>query len=85
MATKTEVDVAIYMERLDSYIQSQTELNKTLSAGFNRLDEEIEEIKHWRTKIYGAKAALITVGVLLIHSAIVLGSFVGIMTWLENN
>jgi hypothetical protein len=72
------------MERLDNYIESQTELNKTLTNGIQNISTDVEDIKHWRTKIYGAKAAFISAGILLIHTVAVLGSFVGILMWTDN-
>ena len=81
--TKTEVQLAVYMERLDRYIESQTNLNESLTMGLQKLDEEVEEIKSWRTRIYGAKAALMTAGILIVHTVAVLGSFVGILMWTD--
>jgi len=49
-----DVKVAVYMERLDTYIQTSTELNRTLVAGLERVNTELDELKHWRTKFYGA-------------------------------
>ena len=41
--SKQEIDVrlAVYMERLDSYIESQTKLNEQLCSKLDRLDETI--------------------------------------------
>ena len=50
-----EVKVAVYMERLDAYIETSTELNRTLVTGLERVNNELDELKHWRTKFYGAK------------------------------
>jgi hypothetical protein len=79
-----EVQLAVYMERLDNYIQSQTELNKTLTFGMQKISSDVEEIKHWRTKIYGAKAAFITAGILIVHTFAILGSLVAILLWIDN-
>jgi len=88
MATYTDNDLnvklAVYMERLDSYIESQTRLNELICQRYEKIDEELDEIKHWRTKLYGAKTASIAVGVICVHSAVVLGSLIGIMTWFSN-
>ena len=88
MANQTDNDLtvklAVYMERLDSYIESQTRLNESICNRYDKIDEELDEIKHWRTKLYGAKAASIVVGVIFVHSAVVLGSLIGIMTWFSN-
>jgi len=82
--TELTVKLAVYMERLDSYIESQTRLNDTLCARFEEMGDELDEIKHWRTKLYGAKSASIVLGVICVHSALVLGSLIGIMTWFSN-
>jgi len=79
-----EVQLAVYMERLDNYIQSQTDLNKTLTSGLQKLGTDVDEIKHWRTKIYGAKAAFITAGILIVHTFAILGSLVAILLWTDN-
>tara|TARA_Y100000310_G_scaffold330783_1_gene403053 strand:- start:239 stop:508 length:270 start_codon:yes stop_codon:yes gene_type:complete len=88
MATNTDNDLtvklAVYMERLDSYIESQTRLNESICNRYDKIDEELDEIKHWRTKIYGAKSASIVLGAIFVHSAVVLGSLIGIMNWFSN-
>ena len=82
--TELTVKLAVYMERLDSYIESQTRLNDTLCARFEEMGDELDEIKHWRTKLYGAKSASVVLGAIFVHSAVVLGSLIGIMTWFSN-
>tara|TARA_Y100001951_G_scaffold83831_1_gene72947 strand:+ start:752 stop:1021 length:270 start_codon:yes stop_codon:yes gene_type:complete len=88
MAINTDNDLtvklAVYMERLDSYIESQTRLNESICNRYEKIDEELDEIKHWRTKIYGAKSASIILGAIFVHSAVVLGSLIGIMNWFSN-
>ena len=85
MSTRTDdVKLAVYMERLDSYIESQTKLNDTLCNRFEQMGEELDEIKHWRTRVYGAKSAFVLVGAVFIHSALVLGSLIGIMSWFSS-
>ena len=88
MANNTDNDLtvklAVYMERLDSYIESQTRLNESICNRYEKIDEELDEIKHWRTKIYGAKSASIVLGAIFVHSAVVLGSLIGIMNWFSN-
>ena len=44
-----EVKVAVYMERLDAYIETSTELNRTLVTGLERVNNELDELKHWRS------------------------------------
>jgi hypothetical protein len=81
---KDDVKLAVYMERLDSYIESQTKLNDTLCTRFEQMGEELDEIKHWRTRVYGAKSAFVLLGAVFIHSALVLGSLIGIMSWFSS-
>ena len=82
--TNLNVTLAVYMERLDSYIESQTKLNDTRCTRFEQMGEELDEIKHWRTRVYGAKSALVLLGAAFIHSALVLGSLIGIMSWFSS-
>ena len=88
MASSTDdgltVKLAVYMERLDSYIESQTRLTEAICKRYDKMDEELDEIKHWRTKLYGAKSASGVLGAIFVHSAVVLGSLIGIMTWFSN-
>ena len=80
-----DVKLAVYTERLDSYIESQTELNRTISLSLEKFNNELDEIKHWRTRIYGAKAASFVISMVFVHTAVILGSLVGIMTWFSND
>jgi len=81
----SEVKLAVYMERLDSYIESQTRLNNTLCARFEEMGEELDEIKHWRAKLYGAKSAFVIISVIAMHTGMVLGSLFAMMTWFSKS
>ena len=83
MATKTEVDVAVYMERLDTYIQSQTKLNRTLVDGLARVNQELDELQGWRNKMYGVKTGVMALIILVLHTSAVMASFVAIINWLD--
>ena len=85
MANDLDVKLAVYMERLDSYIDSQTRLNETLCSRFEEISDELDEIKHWRTRMYGAKSAFFVMGIICAHSVIVLGSLIGIMKWFSTD
>ena len=37
----TEINLAVYMERLDSYIETQSALNNTLCARLEKVNEKI--------------------------------------------
>ena len=80
-----EVKLARYTERLDGYIEGQANLNEALYAKMEKLDGDLEEIKLWRTRFYGAKSALLVMGAVCVHTAVVLGSLIGIMNWFSKS
>ncbi len=84
MANDLDVKLAVYMERLDSYIESQTKLNETICTRFEQMGEELEEIKHWRTKLYGVKSAFVIISLVAMHTGMVLGSLFAMMNWFSN-
>ena len=79
-----DLKLAIYDERLDRYIESQAELNKTLTQTINRLDTELTDITEWRNRVYGAKTSMVAVGILLLHTIVVLGGITGLISWFYN-
>jgi len=76
-----EVKVAVYMERLDSYIETSTELNRTLVSGLERVNNELDELKHWRTRFYGAKTLFMMLFAMFAHAGVILAAVVGILHW----
>ena len=84
MAQKTtEINLAVYMERLDSYIQSQTALNNSLCASLTRVDDELNDLNMWRHKVYGAKTFVVALGILILHTSAVMGSFIALMKFMD--
>ena len=82
MADKdTQVNLAVYMERLDSYISSQNALNQNLSKNLEQVQTKIEDISQWRSKMYGMKSILGALGILVVHTTAVMGSFLAIITF----
>ncbi len=80
MADKdTQVNLAVYMERLDSYISSQNALNENLSKNLEKVETKVDDISQWRSKMYGMKSILLAIGVLIVHTSAVMGSFVAII------
>ena len=77
--TRNEIDLAVYMERLDAYIDTQSRLNITLCEGLEKVNDELDELKHWRTKFYGAKSLALLTGILFGHAAVVMASVVGLV------
>ncbi len=87
MTTDSEVDmsinVAVYMERLDNYIASQTAINDNISRTLDSLHGQLEDINTWRSKMYGAKSGLMAIAFLVLHTSAVLGSFAAITKWIN--
>ena len=75
------VKLAIYMERLDNYIQSQTALNESICRNLENLEEDLAEVRTWRSKMYGMKTGAIALGLLILHTSSVMGSFAAILRW----
>ena len=75
----TQVNLAVYMERLDSYISSQNALNENLSKNLEKVETKVDDISQWRSKMYGMKSILLAIGLLIVHTSAVMGSFVAII------
>ena len=67
------------MERLDSYISSQNALNENLSKNLEKVETKVDDISQWRSKMYGMKSILLAIGLLIVHTSAVMGSFVAII------
>ena len=74
-----EIDLAVYMERLDTYIITQNNLNETLCQSLERMNSELDDLRAWRTKIYGAKSVIIFTVILFTHATVVLGAIAGLI------
>ena len=85
MAATNELDVklAVYMERLDNYIESQTTLNRSLCDRIEKIDVNLDEIHNWRNRFYGAKWITGAVGILILHTSVVLSSILAMMRWMR--
>ena len=81
MKQSTDVTLAVYTERLDSYISGQSELNKTLGKSLEKINIEIDELKDWKHRVHGVKAGSVAVGVLLFHTVLILGAMTGLVSW----
>jgi|TARA_R110000824_G_scaffold73431_3_gene187047 hypothetical protein len=79
----TEINLAVYMERLDSYIETQSALNNTLCASLEKVNDELDDMRMWRNQIYGAKAIAIAIGILILHTSAVMGSFVALINYMN--
>ena len=83
VSTDVQINLARYMERLDNYIESQTTLNQTLCLRLEKHGEELDEIQNWRTKFYGAKWITGAVGILIVHTTVILSAILGMMRWIK--
>jgi len=77
----TQLNLAVYMERLDSYISSQTALTEKLSNNIEKVQTKVDDISQWRSKMYGMKSILVAIGILVVHTTAVMGSFLAIITF----
>ena len=75
------VKLAVYMERLDNYIESQATLNETLCLRLEKHGEELDELQNWRIKFYGAKWITGAIGLLALHTTVVLSAILGMLRW----
>tara|TARA_R110000824_G_scaffold343948_1_gene530622 strand:+ start:220 stop:492 length:273 start_codon:yes stop_codon:yes gene_type:complete len=73
------IDLAVYMERLDTYISTQSNLNETLCKSLDKVNNELDDLRSWRNKMYGAKAIGIFAGILFTHATVVLGAIFGLI------
>ena len=78
----TEINLAVYMERLDTYIENQNVLNQTLGSSIDSINNSLDEVRIWRSKIYGGKTVVIALGVLVLHTSVVMGSFVALINYM---
>ena len=83
-STETEINLAVYMERLDAYIASQTALNNTLCEGLERVQTQMSDINFWRHRLYGAKTLIIALSVLVLHTSVVMGGFAALVNIMNN-
>ena len=79
----TEINLAVYMERLDAYIASQTALNNTLVDSLERVQIQISEFDNWRNRMYGAKTIVIALGVFVLHTSAVMGGFLALANFVN--
>ena len=79
--TDLDVKLAVYMERLDSYIESQTKLNKQMYLRNESLDKSIDELLSWKSKLTGMKSAYLGVGLLFIHTTAVMVGLTVLFKW----
>lgn len=73
------VKLAVYMERLDNYIESQATLNETIGQRLEKHGVELDEIRDWRSRFRGARWITGGLGLLVVHTTVVLTAIFGMM------
>ena len=84
MKENIDVTLAVYTERLDSYISEQRKLTNTLVHSIDKLNTEVNDLQDWKHRVHGAKSGSIAMGVLIFHTVIILGAMTGIVSWLNS-
>ena len=79
----SDINLAVYMERLDAYIASQTALNNTLCEGLAKVQTQMNEMDYWRHRMYGAKTIVIELGVLILHTSAIMGGFLALINFMD--
>ena len=81
--SSSEINLAVYMERLDAYIASQTALNNTLCEGLENVQNQVTEMAYWRNRMLGAKTVVIGLGALILHTSTVMGGFIALINYMH--
>ena len=82
-ASDVQVTLARYMERLDNYIEKQATLNDTIGKRLEKHGVELDEFQNWRTQFMGAKWISGAIGLLVLHTTVVLSAIMGMMRWIK--
>ena len=73
------IKLAVYMERLDNYIETHSVLTENICSKLDRMDEDIDQIKNWRSKFLGAKWITGAIGILALHTTVILSAIFGMV------
>ena len=73
------IKLAVYMERLDNYIETHSVLTENICSKLDRMDDDIDEIKTWRSKFLGAKWITGAIGILALHTTVILSAIFGMV------
>ena len=73
------IKLAVYMERLDNYIETHSVLTENICSKLERMDEDIDQIKNWRSKFLGAKWVTGAIGILALHTTVILSAIFGMV------
>ena len=73
------IKLAVYMERLDNYIETHSILTENICSKLDKMDEDIDQIKNWRSKFLGAKWVTGAIGILALHTTVILSAIFGMV------
>ena len=73
------VKLAVYMERLDNYIETPSIFTENICSKLDSMDNDIDEIKTWRSKFLGAKWITGVIGILVLHTTVILSAIFGMV------
>ena len=73
------IKLAVYMERLDNYIETHSVLTENICSKLEQMDEDIDQIKNWRSKFLGAKWIVGGLSILVVHTTVILTTIFGMV------
>ena len=73
------IKLAVYMERLDKYIETHSVLTENICSKLEQMDEDIDQIKNWRSKFLGAKWIVGGLSILIVHTTVILTTIFGMV------
>lgn len=73
------IKLAVYMERLDNYIETHSVLTENICSKLDQMDQDIDEIKNWRSKFLGAKWIVGGLSILVVHTTVILTTIFGMV------
>tara|TARA_B100001750_G_C15237364_1_gene461166 strand:+ start:264 stop:527 length:264 start_codon:yes stop_codon:yes gene_type:complete len=73
------IKLAVYMERLDNYIETHSVLTENICSKLEQMDEDIDQIKNWRSKFLGAKWIVGGLSILIVHTTVILTTIFGMV------
>ena len=73
------IKLAVYMERLDNYIETHSDLTENICSKLEQMDEDIDQIKNWRSKFLGAKWIVGGLSILIVHTTVILTTIFGMV------
>ena len=77
------IKLAVYMERLYNYIESQATLNETIGRRLEKHGENLDALQNWQSRFFGARWITGGLGILIVHTTVILASIMGMVRWIK--